>query len=482
MIAGQQTETSLSHGEDRSAVSHSEKSRARQLAAAFVFYGLVATAFLSINMPPFQNPDEPAHFARAAQVADGDLVGARFSQIGSDGSSHVTAGGRIDPALMAAAASFDSLPTHPDVRATRALWAPDIHWSGARALQPFANTAVYPPFFYLPSAVGILVGQQMQLSIVRTLTISRLLTGVAAVAVGALAIAIASGAAAWIFTILTLPMALSLIASASQDALLLACGALAGALLLRILRSPHAENGKLLAGLAITLSLVAMARPPYGALAIVPLGISKVPQRWRMVAAIAVAACVLIWSLIATATALTNTGALVGADPSAQMAHIREHPLLIVHILWATLARQWGGYFIEFVGVLGWMDTQLPRTYYVAAGAMLIVAAAATMLGTKTERIRVHNLSALAAGLLLSVAALFAIQYLTWTVPGHGTVDGIQGRYFLPLAPAVAAFLPALGNTRAARLQNALLAAVAMFPVISLAVVMRAVVLRYYLG
>ena len=50
----------------------------RLLAAAFVLYGLAATAFLAINMPPFQNPDEPNHFLRAAQLADGGLVGTRF--------------------------------------------------------------------------------------------------------------------------------------------------------------------------------------------------------------------------------------------------------------------------------------------------------------------------------------------------------------------------------------------------------------------
>jgi hypothetical protein len=51
---------------------------ARWMAAAFVLYGLLATAFLAINMPPFQNPDEPAHFLRAAQVAEAGWSGPGF--------------------------------------------------------------------------------------------------------------------------------------------------------------------------------------------------------------------------------------------------------------------------------------------------------------------------------------------------------------------------------------------------------------------
>src|SRR5258705_2366288 len=69
----------------------------RLLAAAFVLYGLVATVFLAINMPPFQNPDEPNHFLRAAQLADGRLLGTRFSTTGADGLPHLTSGGVAGP-------------------------------------------------------------------------------------------------------------------------------------------------------------------------------------------------------------------------------------------------------------------------------------------------------------------------------------------------------------------------------------------------
>ena len=47
---------------------------ARRLASAFVLYGLIAIGFVAVNMPPFQNPDEPAHFLRAAQLAEQNKV------------------------------------------------------------------------------------------------------------------------------------------------------------------------------------------------------------------------------------------------------------------------------------------------------------------------------------------------------------------------------------------------------------------------
>ncbi len=485
--------------------------QAHVLAAAFVLYGLVATVFLAVNMPPFQNPDEPSHFLRAAQVADGGLVGTRFLTTGgagwsayygrgscgdplscvrgparrrsrADGSTHVTAGGWADPALMTAIAPFYVLPFHVDRRVTRANWEPRIYWSGERVMQSFFNTAIYPPFFYAPSAIGVLVGRTVGITVVETLEVSRVMTGIAAVAVGATAIACAGGAAVWIFMILTLPMSLSLIASSSQDGLLLAFSALAGALLVRALRWPSETNWKLFAGLVVALGLVAMARPPYGALAVLPLGLTKVRLRWRILAAAAVVGCVAVWSGIAVATALTNPGEFIGSDPAAQMARLLGDPLLVVHVARETLIQHWRGYLIQFVGQLGWLDVALPRAYHIAAHVMLGIAALAVMLGLRGERISVGSRSIITVGLMVSVIGLFAIQYMTWTVPGHVTVEGIQGRYFLPLALVGTGLLPAFGNTRLTQLHNALIAAVAAFPVVTLAYVMNAVVLRYYLG
>jgi uncharacterized membrane protein len=453
----------------------------RLLATAFVLYGLVATVFLAISMPPFQNPDEPNHFLRAAQLADGGLVGTRFSTTGPDGLPRLTAGGWVDPAIMMAFAPFNALPFHSDRRAKRANWEPRIYWSGERVMQGFPNTVIYPPFFYAPSAIGVLVGRVTKTTVVETLEVSRVMTGIAAVAVGAAAIACAGGAAVWIFMILTLPMSLSLIASSSQDGLLLAFSALAGALLVRALRWAGDSNWKLFAGLVVTLGLVAMARPPYGALAVLPLGLTKVQLRWRILAAVAVVGCVAVWFGITVATALTNTGEPIGSDPVAQMAKLVGDPFLVVHVVRETLVQHWRGYLTQFVGQLGWLDVALPRAYHVAAHVMLGIAALAAMLGLRGERISAGSCSIITMGLMVSVIGLFAIQYMTWTVPGHGTVEGIQGRYFLPLALVATGLLPAFGNTRLTQLNNVLMAAVVAFPVVTLAYVMNAVVLRYYL-
>ena len=64
MIAKPLGDASASDG----SFAHADNIVARRIAAVFTLYGLLATVLLAINMPPFQNLDEPNHLLRAAQL------------------------------------------------------------------------------------------------------------------------------------------------------------------------------------------------------------------------------------------------------------------------------------------------------------------------------------------------------------------------------------------------------------------------------
>jgi uncharacterized membrane protein len=279
-----------------------------------------------------------------------------------------------------------------------------------------------------------------------------------------------------------LPMSLFLFASASQDALLIACGALAGTCLLRALRWPSVRNVKLLVILSLLLIAIATARPPYAALSVTLLAFPLVSFRWRMLAVLAITACAMTWAIVGARTVWLDINLNSVADPSAQLAQLIHHPLLVARVAFATLSKYEGAYRIEFIGVLGYLDIFLPHTYYRIAQVMLGVAAVTAMLGVSGKPIKCASLLTVVAGVMVPIAGIFAIQYLVWTAPGHDIVEGIEGRYFLPLALATPALLPALGATPAARLQRPLAFLVLAFPLVSLGAMMRAIVLRYYLG
>jgi uncharacterized membrane protein len=454
------------------------------LAVLFLLYGLIAAAVLSRLLPPFQNPDEPAHYLRAAQIADGRLLADRQTRTDAAGAVQTIGGGLSDPAILAAEARFDPLIGTPAARDNAARWRPPVTWSKRhREFLGFPNTAMYPPQFYLPAAAGVAIGRRAHLSVARSLEVSRLLTGVCAAALGAVAVACAGAAAVWLFAVLCLPMSLSLMASAAQDGLMLTASALAGCLFIRLARTAPAHPARGVALLGLALGSIAMARPPYILLALLPLALEELPWRLRLLGAAIAAGLGAAWSLVVLATSMTDVGGFVGADPAAQAAWLLRQPWQFAAILTETLLIWWKSLVVSFVGQLGWLTVALPPAYHAAALGVLALAALATALGGGGGRLRPRGRLLVLVALLAASVAMFAIQYLTWTPPHHPWVAGVQGRYFLPLALAGIGVLPGLPrHWRSDRLRAILIGVVAVFPVVTLAVTVQAVVERYYLA
>jgi uncharacterized membrane protein len=86
--------------------------------------------------------------------------------------------------------------------------------------------------------------------------------------------------------------------------------------------------------------------------------------------------------------------------------------------------------------VLGWLDTPLPHTAHRIAGLSLLVAVALVL--TRGPDVRSRLRVAAAPLLLLTAGAVILAQYLSWTPVGAHAVEGVQGRYFLPVAACAA--------------------------------------------
>jgi uncharacterized membrane protein len=397
-----------------------------------------------------------------------------------DGRSLPVNGAMVDPALVGSVQPFTALMFHPERRAAAAMWQPPYPWSPGR-VQAHVVTTMYPPTLYLPQAATIAVGRAAGWGVLNTLTAARIANGLCAVALGALAIALSGAAAVWIFAVLTLPMSLSGMATTGPDALLLGCSALAAALAWRGLRTGEGGRGAL-GWLVLLLCLVITTRPAYVGLALLPLALGGVSWHARLAGGAVVLGAGMGWSALIAAIGAPNVGAFQGSNPGAQLALLLSEPWRILAVARATLDQMWLGYAYSFVGVLGWLDTLLPVPYYRTAGVMLLVAALATLLGEGRATAGAARTAWVAAAVVVSLGGIFGILYLTWSPPGHAVVNGVQGRYFLPLALLLGAALPCLAIARLAPLRRLLVAAVAVFPAMSLGVAMNAVIARFYLS
>jgi len=381
---------------------------------------------LLLVTPPWQNPDEPLHMARAVQVAHGGLLGFR---------RWTTTGGMSDPAIYAAYMPVRHAAMRPDQRLTEAdMQASEaVRFSAGTSYMSFPNTAQYPPFFYVPDAVAYWVGHAAGLGVDATLRLARGANALLFAVGAAAALALAGRARPVLAVLLLLPGTLQLACSASQDAGMLAACLVAVALLDRITTDHRAATRTEAWLVACLLTLVAMARPPYAGFLVLLLLLQPRITRASLLYVVGSAAVVLAWcGLVAWHSAVK----LGHADPAAQLAFLAGHPSAWATILGATAGFYAWPYWSQLIGSLGWNDTDLPTPYLVGASLMLLLAALAS------GRAAPRRAWAPLAGWVFAVSTIFALQYLSWTWPGQLVITGVLGRYFMPPLIVLALALP----------------------------------------
>ncbi len=402
----------------------------RLLALAYLVLALPVVLRLAWVTPPFQSPDEAAHVFRAAQIGQGGLIGTR--------SAWGEPGGVTDAGLAAAAGLFEALhfQRHATETPAMACAVRDTVWSAGSRFQGFPNTVIYPPFFYAPEALLIAGARPLHLRVWPTLRVARMVNGILAVTLAAHAIAIAGTGLPLLAVLLSLPMTVGLFASCSQDALLIAVAGWTAAFLSR-----RAQDGARRAGgwalVSLGLGAMAAARPPYAAFLLLPVAIAWTRGRpWPGSWASAGAAVILLgWIALGTAGLVSPTRAGGGLLGGAQWRYASHHPGALPMAIGRTLVSRVGDFWRSFVGVLGWLDVVLPAPVYVAieavlVGSVVLAVPGAWSLWKRNRALSIAAAWAVAAGGLL----VMVIQYLAWTTAGLGPIDGLQGRYFIPIA------------------------------------------------
>jgi hypothetical protein len=140
----------------------------------------------------------------------------------------------------------------------------------------------------------------------------------------------------------------------------------------------------------------------------------------------------------------------------------------------------------ELVGVLGWIEFLLPPRLYQLwywAIPLAFLADVAKPQGSREAPGWFNNLL-VAVAIIASVFALYDVQYLSWTPVGAAAVDGVQGRYGIPILAFLSVVAGSQGNTFA-RISRGLSGLLAMPAVaaaaVGLVVLPQIIVLTYYL-
>jgi uncharacterized membrane protein len=414
----------------------------RPILAAFlrpewVYLALAVTlgcAYLVIT-PPFQVPDEGAHFYRSYATSEGRIVCLkRGNETGHD----------LPAALKRLADRYERLWKHHEEK-TSLHEILDGHSlkidTTNREFMAFSNAAVHPPLTYLPQAVGIMLARLSSGSALTCLYAGRFANLLATVALIFIAIRIAP-IGKWTFVVLALmPMTLSLAASLSSDALTIALAFLFVAQILAlVMTSEDSVTDRSVLALALVSAAIGLAKQAYFFL---PFCYFMIPptkfggvSRYLTRGAVVIGACLLAvagWSYVVRGI-YSPADPNVGMNPAEQLRMMRQDPLEFLHTL-ARTAPWMPLYAEEFVGRLGLIDIRLPGWVYTLELALLLTVAISEF-GVRPGLLARQVV--VAAGVLCTVLlTVLTVMHLTWDKVGAKNIS-LQGRYFIPIAPLAA--------------------------------------------
>lgn len=404
-----------------------------------VSFGLM---FLLIT-PPFQAPDEGNHYFRAFQVSEGRLKAEKQD----DG-----VGGTLPASLLYTFQHVSrDIPFHPENKQKIGdiLSLIDLPLQKKeREFIHFPNTALYSPVPYLPQASGIFVGKLFGLSPILLMYMGRVSNLLVWLILIYLAIKI-TPVYKWVFLLLSLtPMSLFQAASLSADVFTNGISFLFISLILQIAygekKTPSSHIIYLLILLTVLLSL---SKQVYFILPLLFLIIprNKIGSLKKYYALFLLLfflslASMMFWYFSVSDISrevfriyLPNTKPAV--HPGKQVSFILSYPVKFLEIMVNTFMREGRGYLEQFIGILGWLDTKLPG--FIINSYLAVLCVIALIENRKNIRISIKDKLILFCTSVICIVLVFLAMYIGWSRVGYNFIEGVQGRYFIPISPVI---------------------------------------------
>ena len=387
-------------------------------------------------MPLCAPPDEPNHFRRAYEISEGFILSDRNDQ---------NIGGRTLPdSITVALTEPKNYAEIPEI------FSNSID-SRDEKFQTFANTSLYSPISYLPEVIGIWIGKILHLPIFMLVYLARFFNLACWVILVYYAIKITPRGKATFFLLALLPISMQSATSCQADALVNASTLVFFAFILSKIKNPIKLSQKeSIATVALTI-IISMCKIVYipicFLLYLLPRECfnSKKDKILKVsILLLVVVALNLIWLSF-------SSGYLIEFMPEVnsgeQLHYILSNPFNYLSIIANTFATHSVFYLISGLGgSLGNLCINLSEIYILFLGFFIMY----TYLNEDRRQFDLSVLQKIVISIIsiLCIGLICTSLYIQWTAFSADTIDGIQGRYFLPIVPMLLFLLTPLNNRK----------------------------------
>jgi uncharacterized membrane protein len=434
-----------------------------RLDRAFALIAIIFGTILVLLIPPFQSADEPAHFYRAYQISEGTLIARQHDSRGIRGAY-------LPASLYNIWLPFSGIGFHPSHKASVSAIRDTMKIpldAGDRIFIAIGNTAPYCPTCYLPQALGIGLGRFFGVPPLAMLYFGREANLLVWALLGTISLRIAPAIARPIFLLLLMPMSLWTAATVSADVPTNALAILFTAWIVARVNPSAKPIGLrsfvLLLAIAIPLTLCKLVYAPLlGLLLLIPKSRFVKDRRFLTlwVVLLISATALIFWA--STSDGLeTRINISSRVSPRAQMHLLEKNPSNLPGLLSQTIKQRGWNYAAGFVGLIGWSDLYLPAGVVIGYLILLLLACLSTGRDAHLPSPALTIVVVIPV-VALSTVLIALLDYLFWSPVGYPVIDGISGRYFIPLAPAILLLLssvaPGLPKMRRTNLITAAIA------------------------
>jgi len=394
----------------------------------------------AVVTPVFETPDEHQHLFRAWQLASGQLIGERRGE---------GAGGEVPAGLVQAVErELGSSAPHAQRPVPRSGLAERL--GRATSVMPespvFANflgSVAYSPAGYGPQMVAVWIGRAGGLTVEGIVRLGRLLNALLTIALIAAALRTLPTGRSLLLAIGLLPMTAACAASFGQDGLIIGATACLVALGVRAAMAGFWSPRSGLSAVALTVvaTLAKFVYLPLAGLALLTRSARGRPcLTWPPVVGGLVALLLVgLWFHLVGRLAVPMTPDK--PEPGQQLAYIVAHPGTFLSASAHAFSPQSILTLVQQLFVFGWLNVgPVPGTM---APALIALTLAAWLGDEGREKlVRLQRLWILCMIAVTCLGMAMAL-YLAATPLGADHVEGLQGRYFIPLLlPAGLAVMP----------------------------------------
>ncbi|MCU0345578.1 MAG: DUF2142 domain-containing protein [Saprospiraceae bacterium] len=403
----------------------------------------------ALLVPPFQSPDETAHFYRTAHIASGQLMGKKTADM--------RLGGYLPSSLSEFYQPFAKL--RYDYAAN--VGNDDFQAAWSLALNPhdtvftdFPNVGYYAPFPYLAQAAAIWPLKATGCRPMLLFYAGRLATLAAWLALILAALRLMPVLKGTMAALALLPSSMFLHASMSGDAVTNGlCFWLIAALFSLVFsekNEPVANRPWLVASIFLSSAMVVLSKPVYFPLVLLAWLVPKTSfsSKWERLA-FAGGLCATNFVLLAWWYSYAGSMFIPygeynpqfregvqlneGVQPHEQLAQVLAHPFSFLKTAVLSYVESGPATLAHYFGKFGWEKNYLPGWLI---GLLALASILTAITDTRAaEKLRLPHRLAFAGLAVLMMGALALVLYMQWMPVGSDRVLALSGRYFFAVFP-----------------------------------------------